>query len=112
MSYYISSDVLLANLLFYSPRAKKAGVSFNELKDYCNGIKEELLQTGYCSKNDYISFNMSRNELKEDLRLYPDEFYEFQNRYYGSDIRINSFKGRMGGIIDNVMEEVAKKFNR
>lgn len=55
---------------------------------------------------------MSRNELKEDLRLYPDEFYEFQNRYYGSDIRINSFKGRMGGTIDNVMEEVAKRFNR
>lgn len=110
MSYYISSDILLANLLFYSPKAKKAGVSFNELKDYCAGIKKELIQVG-CSKNDYISFNMSRDDLNEDLRLYPDEFYEFQNRYYGLDIRINSFKGRMDVQIDGVMEEVAKKFN-
>lgn len=109
MCHYISSDVLLANLLFYSKSAQVTGVSYSELKKYCEKIKQELINVG-CNKNDYILFNLNRDELNEDILLHPDSFYKFQHKYYGLDIKIDNFENRVSNIIYDVMKKVAKEF--
>lgn len=108
MCYYIGSDVVLANLLYYRSSAQDKGVSFPEIEKYCEAIKLQLLKSGR-NKTDYISFGINRDELNNDVEMYPDEFRKFQNRYYNIGIKIEPFKLRLVEELSDIMESVAKK---
>ena len=80
MCTYISSDVVLANLLMYSSKSD-IGVDFKDIEDYCNQLQIALLESDEVIVKS-VSFQINDEELEINLRAYPDFFKRFLGKYY------------------------------
>lgn len=106
MCVYVGSDVVLANLLYYSPKAEK-GINFADIEKYCFKIRETMAEK---RQQGYIAFLVNDFQLENDLREYPDYFNRFAEKYYrGVNLQIEPFKKRVSPEISNVMRRVAQE---
>lgn len=106
MCVYIGSDVVLANLLYYSTNAEE-GVSFADIEEYCGRVKDTIRKNAY--QIDLISFQIDNYQLNYSLRLYPNYFKKFVGKYYkGNDLDIEYFKGRLNSEMNIILRSVAE----
>lgn len=104
MCTYIGSDVILANLLCYSPDVQD-GVTYSDIETYCKKIKE-IIAKDKTSNIRSISFGVSDPQLDVSLRVYPNYFKRFIGKYYrGIDFQMKPFEYR----VDNKMKEIMKE---
>lgn len=106
MCIYVGSDVVLANLLCYSPQAEN-GLNYSDMETYCRQVKDRLLAE---KKEGYISFQLSDFQLDNSIREYPRYFSRFAGRYYrGTYFQIEPFKKRVTADIADIMCAVARE---
>lgn len=80
MCIHIGCDVVLANLLMYSPNFDD-GIDFSDIEKYCGIVQENLLESRLV-KVESVSFQVNDDELESNLRAYPAFFKRFSGRYY------------------------------
>lgn len=98
MCLYVSSEVILANLL-----SKKNGVSQKEIVLYCQRLQRELNN----KHNVYINFN--DKEIKNALSKYNREFRYFQGRYFvNNKINLEHFNARYDDSVVSAFAEIAQ----
>lgn len=91
---FIGADIILANLLSYSPKADN-GISEADIADYCQRITEKIMQSD--KFNDKVfHFSVSEESLDEFVNVYPEYFKKFLNKYYRvADFNIKYFERRV-----------------
>lgn len=106
MCMYIGSEVILANLLSFYPKAEQ-GVDFNTIERYCNGIKKELLNKN--STANFVSFHVNDDELDSSVQIYPRQFKKFMDRYYrGKELDVQEFNSVVKAELNDVLVSVAQ----
>ena len=101
MCLYISSEVILANIL-----SKKDSVSIREIMAYCEALKEELSNS---QRGVYI--NVNHDELRSALSRCSSEFRFFRGLYFVNNaIKLKHFNARYDDSVSRVLEEVAQRF--
>lgn len=105
---FIGADIVLANLLSYSPKADD-GISKADIADYCQRITEEITQSD--KFNDKVfHFSVSEESLDEFVNVYPEYFKKFLNKYYRvADFNIKYFERRVDSKAIEVMRLAAKQ---
>lgn len=110
MCTYIGSDVVLANLLYYSK--EKNGVTFSDIENYCQRIKSAIAKLD-TSHTQFVSFQINDASLAGDLKTYPKLFKHFSGKYYmGSELNTNNirqFKYRLSPEMNEIMRREAEK---
>lgn len=76
MCIRMNSDVILANLLLYSPKADN-GIDINDINNYCDKLRTKLLE-----ESKSVAFHINNNELDFSLRSHPRYFKRFCGKYY------------------------------
>ena len=106
MCVYVGSDVVLANLLYYSPNAEE-GIDFTDIEEYCYRIKNAIINNSHRIK--FISFQVNDYQLNYSLRSYPDYFKKFLGKYYkGIDLDIRCFENRVTPEMSTILRTVAE----
>ena len=87
MCLYVSSEVVLANLL-----SKKNGATSEEISSYCKQLREALNEHGH---DRAVYINVNEQEIDHALSKYCKEFRLFQGRYFMNDgVNIARFNAR------------------
>ena len=107
MCIHMNSDVILANLLLYSPKAND-GIDVNDINNYCNKLWAKLHK-----ESKSVSFHINNNELEFSVRSRPRYFKKFCGKYYkGLQLEyLNIFENLVSdpdvkGLMKSIAEEV------
>lgn len=105
---FIGADIILANLLSYSPKADD-GISESDIADYCQRITEEIMQSD--EFNDKVfHFGVSEESLDEFVNVYPEYFKKLISKYYKvADFNIKYFERCADSKTVKVMRLAAKQ---
>jgi len=106
MCIYISSEVILANLLsFYSNKNK--GVTSKDVEMFCERFKKALLTINNL-ESQFVFFDINPHSLDKAI-WYNKEFRKFQGRYFSNKaININHFNSRFNPEIAFALENTAR----
>ena len=80
---YIGAEVVMANLLAYSPTGNK-GINNKEIVNYCNKLHDTDLITKYPSL-DCCYFAIDSHDVETALLLYNDLFFKLFDQIYATD---------------------------
>ena len=103
MALMFDTEVILTAIL--ANDTKNEGVSYQDIRKYCNALKEALVADG---EYKCFYFGISKNELLHCVLDYPSQFHENSGRYYrGCLFKKRLFEYRNRKKINQILESVA-----